>query len=192
MTVSASFGRSLVPWTIIEVNKQSYTFESLFTSMQAGRFDSVVVSEDLKRAELARSLVGSKLMVTSKGQSVLDVCREFCKFVRFSVELCDSPTEVVVSNAFTMMTATQKRLQVGGSGVPFPERVKDSRDRLYNDLLGLMKEMGISWNAPLVRGVLFLKKLRDCTSMATLRRPQLFQYYISTVNINEHVSRRTV
>ena len=28
--------------------------------MQAGRFDSVVVSEGLKRAQLAQSLVGSK------------------------------------------------------------------------------------------------------------------------------------
>ena len=57
MTVSASFSRSLVPCAIIEVNEQSYASESLFTSMQASRFDSVVVSEGLKRAQ---SLVGSK------------------------------------------------------------------------------------------------------------------------------------
>ena len=41
VNVSASLGCSLVPWTIIEVNEESYTFESLFTSMQAGRFDSI-------------------------------------------------------------------------------------------------------------------------------------------------------
>ena len=58
-TVSASFSRSLVPCAIIEVNEQSYASESLFTSMQASRFDSVVVSEGLKRAQ---SLVGSKLV----------------------------------------------------------------------------------------------------------------------------------
>ena len=166
VNVSASLGRSVVPWTIIEVNEQRYTFESLFTSIQAGRFDSVVVSDDLKSAKLSRSLVGSKkdeLMVTSNRQSVLDVCREFGKFVRFSVELCDAqppePTAMVVPNAFAMMTAAQRRLQVC---LPFPDQVKDGRDRLYNDLLRLMTEMGISWNAPMVYGVPFFKKLRDC------------------------------
>ena len=166
VNVSASLGRSLVPWTIIEVNEESYTFESLFTSMQAGRFDSVVVTEELKTAKLSRSLVGSKrdeLMATSNGQSVLNVCREFGKFVRY-VELRDAqpPPPATASNAFAVMTAAQERLQVGDNGLPFPEQVKDSRDRLYNDLLGLMREMGVSWNAPLVYGVPFMKKLRDC------------------------------
>ena len=50
-------------------HEQTYTFESCFTSMQPGRFDSVVVADDMKSAKLSRSLVGSKkdeLMVTSK------------------------------------------------------------------------------------------------------------------------------
>ena len=42
-------GRSLLPWTIIEVNEHIYTFETLFTSIQDGRFDAVKISEDLKR-----------------------------------------------------------------------------------------------------------------------------------------------
>ena len=93
VNVSATLGRSLVSWTIIEVNDESYTFDSLFASIRAGRFDSVVVSEELRKAaKLLRSLVGSKrdeLMATSNGQLVLDVCREFGKYVRVSVGLVD-------------------------------------------------------------------------------------------------------
>ena len=60
ITISASLGRSLLPWTIIEVNEETYTFESLFTSIQAGRFYAVMMSDDLKSAKLVRSLVGLK------------------------------------------------------------------------------------------------------------------------------------
>ena len=68
------------------------------------------------------------------------------------------PSEpVLVSNAFAVMNAAQRRLQVGDNGLPFPEQVKDG---MYNDLLGLMREMAVSWNAPTVYGT--LKKLRDC------------------------------
>ena len=43
------------------------------------------------------------------------------------MELHDAqpPETVMVSNAFAVMTAAQKRLQVGDSGLPFPEPVKD-------------------------------------------------------------------
>ena len=60
VNVSASLGRSLVPRTIIGVKEESYTFESLFTSKQAGRLDSVMFTEELKKAKLSRPLVGSK------------------------------------------------------------------------------------------------------------------------------------
>ena len=160
VNVSATLGHSLVSWTIIEVNDERYTFDSLFASIRAGRFDSVVVSEELKKAaKLLRSLVGSKrdeLMATSNGKLVLDVCREFGKYVRFSVELVDEEPPLPVTattDAFAVMAAAQKRLQLGNNGLPFPEQVKDSRVRLYNDLIGLMKEMGVSWNAPSIYGV---------------------------------------
>ena len=79
------------------MNEETYTFESLFTSIQAGRFYAVMMSDDLKSAKPVRSLVGLKrdeLMVSSNGLSVLEVCSEFGKFVRFSVELCShQPSE---------------------------------------------------------------------------------------------------
>ena len=87
-------------------HEQTYT---CFTSMQAGRFDSV---DDVKSAKLSQSLVGSKkdeLMVTSNGQSVPDVCKVFEKFMRFSVELQPpEPTAMVVPNAFTMLNDAYK------------------------------------------------------------------------------------
>ena len=113
VTVSVRQGRSLLPWTIIEVNEDDYTFETFFTNIQGGRFDAVTVSEDMKSARLLRSLVGQKrdeLMITSNGLSVLEVCWEFGKFVRLSVELPSrQPSEPVplVSNAFAVMNAAQ-------------------------------------------------------------------------------------
>ena len=88
--ITASVGRALVPWSIVEVNGQEDSFEKLFSNIQAGCFDSVTVSDDLKNATLQRSFVGNKtdaLMVTSNRQSVLNVCSEFGKYVKLSVEL---------------------------------------------------------------------------------------------------------
>ena len=81
--ITASVGRALVPWSIVEVNEQD-SFEKLFSNIQAGCFDSVTVSDDLKNATLQRSFVGNKtdaLMVTSNRQSVLNVYSEFGKYV---------------------------------------------------------------------------------------------------------------
>jgi hypothetical protein len=48
ITISVSLGPSLLPWTIIEVNEDTYTFEALFTSIQGGRFNAV---DDLRGLE---------------------------------------------------------------------------------------------------------------------------------------------
>ena len=58
------------------------------------------------------------------------------------------------------------------NGLPFPEQVKDGRDRMYNDLLGLMREMGVSWKAATVYGTpgvsplsMVLRFLRSCVAV---------------------------
>ena len=58
--VVASLGRPLVPWSIIELNDEEVTFTVLFERIQAGSFDIIEVSDDLKRAQLSRTFVGSK------------------------------------------------------------------------------------------------------------------------------------
>ena len=93
------------------------------------------VSEDLKEAKLIRTFVGAKmetLMVASSGQSVLKVCAQFGNYVKFIVELPEpkDPEPVLLPIAFAIMKASQRRLQLGDNGLPFPEVVKDGRDRM--------------------------------------------------------------
>ena len=61
-------------------------------------------------------------------------------------------------NAFAIMFADQKQIQQGDYGVPLTIPVKMSKDRLYNDLVHLMKELGVKWINPNAYGALFLKK----------------------------------
>ena len=56
------------------------------------------------------------------------------------------PTEkepVMLPNAFTVMMAAQQR-----GGLPFQRPIKDARDRMFNDLIDLLREMGIQWKDP--------------------------------------------
>ena len=113
--VVGNLGRPLVPWTIVEMNEQECSFEQLFETIQSGCFDCVTVSEDLKCAILQRSFVGSQndaLMVVSNSQSVLNVCAEFGRYVRLSVELNSAPTKPasLLPNAFDLMSSSQRRL----------------------------------------------------------------------------------
>ena len=116
ITISVSLGRSLLPWTIIEVNDDTFTFEALLTSIQGGRFDAVMmISEDLKSARLLRSLVGQKRMATSNRLSVLEVCREFGKFVRFSVELSSQRTSASAEQMLVPPTGWRQWPSISGA-----------------------------------------------------------------------------
>ena len=48
----------------------------------------------------------------------------------------------------------KKTLQLADNGLPFPKKVKDSRD-----LIVLMREMGIRWHDPSSYGVPFLSEV---------------------------------
>ena len=88
--IVASLGRPLVPWSIVELNDEAITFAQLFEKIQAGSFDIIDVSDDLKRAKISRTFVGSKrdtLMNIGNDHVVLTVCSQFGNFVRWTVLL---------------------------------------------------------------------------------------------------------
>ena len=120
--VALNLGRPLVPWTIVEVNGEDQTFLTLFEKLQARCFDAVEVCDNLKRAVLLRTFVGAKmetLMVASSGQSVLRVRAQFGNYVKFVVELPElkDPEPVLLPNAFAIMKASQRRLQLGDNAL---------------------------------------------------------------------------
>ena len=176
LCVTVSLGRRLVPWTVVDLQREDRTFQTLFTEIKAGKFDCVEVTDELKRATLTQVLVGSdkeKLMITSVSQSVCSVCEEFGKYIRFVVDINNSeqpggvqqPTLTLSTGtarkAFSVLITAQRQIQQGDNGVPLTIQVKTNKDRLYSDLIQLMKELGVMWNDPNAYAVPFLKKLRE-------------------------------
>ena len=91
--------------------------------------------------------VGNKpdaLIVSGSDQCVMAVCSQFGIYVKFSVKLPEEEVALPVSrpNAFSIMIVAQRRVQLGDNGLPNPKVVRDSRDHLYNDSIGLMREIG--------------------------------------------------
>ena len=128
--VTASLGRPIVQWSILEINEDSMTFADLFEAIKAGRFEVISMSEELKKAKLSKTFVGTKtdgLMATSSNQT-LRVCSQFGNYIRFSVDLVEEDSvrlPATLPNAFAIMAASQRRLQLGDNGLPFPVVVKD-------------------------------------------------------------------
>ena len=80
--VTSGLGRAIVPWSILEIADEQKSFEDLFWSVQAGCFDVIPVSDELKRAQLVKTSVGTKadsLMIVSSSQTVCSVCEQFGK-----------------------------------------------------------------------------------------------------------------
>ena len=123
--VAVSLGRRLVSWTIIEIVGEDKTFETLFNEIKAGKFDCINIDDDLRRARLLKTLVGpdkDNLMTTSSTQSVMAICEGFGKYIKFVVEIeetAGTSTQLPALNAFAIMTAAQKQMQVGDSRLPF-------------------------------------------------------------------------
>ena len=47
-----------------------------------------------------------------------------------------------------IMATAQRQMQEGDDGVPFAIQVKTNKDKLFNDLVCLMKELGVKWLNP--------------------------------------------
>ena len=168
--VAVSLGRRLVPWTIVDLQSEDRTFQTLFTQMKAGRFQCVQVGDELKRATVSQVMVGKdkdQLMIASATQSVFSICEEFGKYIKFVVEINEQAAGSSLQslsttpNAFQVMFMAQRQLQQGDNGVPFGIPVKTNKDRMFNDLVHLMKELGVRWTNPNAYAIPFLKKLCD-------------------------------
>ena len=177
VSVVIALRRRLVSWSIIEAAEVDLTFEMLFEEIKSGKFDCVPLSEDLRRARLLQVAVGNSrdtLMTTSPTQSVINVCESFGKYLKYTVEInllvsiatssttgVATGSAVVLRNAFQVLMAAQRQKQSGDNGLPFAVQEKNSKDRLYNDLISLMKELDVKWNDPETHGEPFLRKLCD-------------------------------
>ena len=75
-------------------------------------------------------------------------------YVKFVVEVGEQAA--LLQNAFAIMAASQRQIQQGDNGVPLAIQVKTNKDRLNNDLVQLMKELGVKWIHPNVYAVPFL------------------------------------
>ena len=164
--VSVALGRRLVQWTIIDIQGEDRTFLGLFRQVKAGKFKCIEMTDELKRATLSQVMVGSdkdKLMVTSANQSVSGICEVFGKYIKFVVQVDEEATPALSTsigrNAFAIMANAQRQLQQGDNGVPFSVPVKSNKDKLFNDLIQLMKELGVQWIDPNAYATPFLKKL---------------------------------
>ena len=58
--VTASLGRPIVQWSILEINNNCLTFANLFEAKKAGRFEVISMSEDLTKSKLTKTFVGAK------------------------------------------------------------------------------------------------------------------------------------
>ena len=90
-------------------------------------------------------------MITSVTQSVFNVCEEFGNYIQFVVEIDEQAVGSSLQNlsttpnTFQVMFMAQRQLQQGDNGVPFGIPVKTNKDRVYNDLVRLMRELGVRW-----------------------------------------------
>jgi hypothetical protein len=134
-----------------------------------GKFDCIEVIDDLAQATLHHVFVEKdkeKTMMTSAHHSIYGICEEFGKYVKFVVKVggggeaaASSRSVSSIPNAFTIMAIAQRQLQNGDNGVPFTISVKTNKDKLFIDLVPLMKELGVKWLYPNAFAKPFLKKL---------------------------------
>ena len=113
--------KTLVPWTVLSLSP-SEIFEDLRTSVQAGRFSIVKMSNELSFDVCLRwqRQVVLRLLSVQKNLTAADVISVYGHFVKFVVEPAGRPTgatnTVHVKNAFEVMM--QGRLTVSTPCLP--------------------------------------------------------------------------
>ena len=98
-------------------------------------------------------------------ESMIGACTMIGSFVKFVVEMAETNTDQDASrmfallNAFSVMMTAQRSLEaLDRSGLPQLIQQRTQKDKLYNDLIELARELELKWRAPSV-GAVFLKKL---------------------------------
>lgn len=169
VSVSVKFGPQLVPWTVVELAEDS-SFDAMFLKIQAGAFDIIPVSDNLRKSILVQALAGStkeSLNVVSTTASVLGVCGIFGATVKFVVEVEEnddtgsSSSLQQLPNAFSVLLQAQRVLQRGINGLPNKKEERTKKDKLYNDIIDLLAENKLRWTDPTSHGAAFVKKLCD-------------------------------
>ena len=126
-------------------------------------------------------------------ESMMGACTMFGSFVKFVVEMPETNTDQDTSrmsvqpNAFSVMMAAQRSLEaLDRSGLPQPIQQRTQKDKLYNDLIELARELELKWRASSV-GAVFLKKLasilwyidghHDTIQVKSSKIPQIFDRF---------------
>lgn len=113
-----------------------------------------------------QALVGQSktcLNVIGVNSSVRGVSSVFGPFFKFFVEIqSQGPRAVPQRNAFEVMAAAQRALDAAErTGVPAAVSQKTRKDKMFNDLIELMKKMKLKWRNPLADCTPFLKQLTN-------------------------------
>ena len=115
LTVS-SVNRSLVPWTVIQV-ETGLTFSELFAKLLAGSHPMIRVNEGMSGSSLEKVFVGQSkesISVVDKQLILDDVCKLFGQHIKFNVVQLISPVEISdpqpLRNAFTVLMNSQRAL----------------------------------------------------------------------------------
>ena len=159
--------RTLLQWTIINLQEREYSFLELFTVCIKPRLPSTSqASEDqyvLVRVEVGPSK--ERLDSADISLNVVEVTESFGKFVKLLVKKqADSRNQEVtnqpmVLNAFQVLLSSQE-----SKTFLEPVNERNKRDKLYNDLVELLKEKGLTLSASREEtnfGVKLLKCIRD-------------------------------
>ena len=120
------------------------------------------------------------LMQTSSTQSVMGVCESFGKYIKFTVDIDEAAgasSRMPVLNAFAVITAAQKQLQVGDSGVPFAIPVKTNKDKLIEELYFScgFEPICVHYTSESVEETpdsTFLPHCEECKHLEKINRPQ--------------------
>lgn len=134
------------------------TFSGLFLKIQSGIIPTISPSEELSTSDLEKVYIAQSkdnFSAVEKGHSVVDVCRMFGCFVKFIVTLSSA------ADVHTVQVSKRRREDpaIRNGDLPSTVRVKNGKDKLYNEILGWLSGKELSWRDPTKHGKPFVQDL---------------------------------